>query len=174
MGEAWVRAIHLGQSLPPAEYGVPTQRAGRFSPYPAPAPPADALGRKIREVDPAGVTNTWTYSPDHPTQVQQVEINGRIMSQRYYDIMGRMITNITHGLTLRYAYDPLGRVLTNFYPDGSAEISVYDGDLLVQRVSRSNVTNTFVYDAAGRRIAVTNGRGNATSYAYLYPCQLIS
>ena len=128
----------------------------------------DELNRVVTTTDPEGRTTTREYDADFDGSVKyMVNDNGRTNQVNYYDLAtGRLLSNTVNGVTMVHEYNAVGSVTKTIYPDGSYTESIYDGPRVVSQISRTGNTNSFAFDAAGRRIAVTNSLGKVTKYAY--------
>jgi len=104
---------------------------------------------------------------------------------RFYDALGnvrqmsKMMTTQSKSIpnptyTMKYDYDPLGRVITMTYPDSEVVTYSYDAGGMVSEVQgkRNGVTTTYAsgitYNELGQRLLVSFGNGVSTSNFY-YP-----
>jgi RHS repeat-associated protein len=95
----------------------------------------DLLGRRVKLSDPDSGTTTWTY-------------NG------FGDVLSETRTGSNGPVRTSYTYDPLGRVLTAAYGDGTASY-IYDTapmgvGKLAQMTSEDGVVTNYGYDTLGR------------------------
>lgn len=115
------------------------------------------------------------------------------ISRNEFDLLGRLVaTRDANGHLNRVQYDAVGRVLAETHADGGVRSFAYDAfdglarttDELSYRVWNSydaagrltsvrrqvnasdSITESYVYDAVGRRIREINGENEATSYFY--------
>ncbi len=140
------------------------------------------IGRVDHTVDKLGRTNLFVYDA-RGLLATNVQADGLFESFQY-DPEGRRTNSVDRaGRSTAYAYDALGRLSKTTFPDQSASETVYDaaGRVLetVQHPvnpggtlppSVSPLRTRYGYDAAGRRMAVTNAYGTEdetwTLFAY--------
>jgi len=142
----------------------------------------DALNRVIVKAVPerSGLDATHTRDVYYGYDLQ-----GHQTYARFDSASGEGLTNVWDGLgrltsttqaidgssrTLSYLYDADGNRTRVTFPDGNYVNYGYDGldrPLLIQRNATATLAS-YTYDAAGRRIAFTNGSSGAigTSYSY--------
>lgn len=145
----------------------------------------DAVGRLVGSTDPSGHTSTRTY--DAAGRVtQQRRADGSLLVTAY-DTAGRPVAQTdASGRRTTYGYDALGNLATTAVPGAGTSSSTFDdtGRLLSVTDGRGVTTNygydpdshlttvkagstltTLEYDAAGRRVAMTDSTGRST-YSY--------
>jgi RHS repeat-associated protein len=135
----------------------------------------DTAGRVIREIDPLGHATAYSYDGNgNLISVTNAENETTLYE---YDEADRLI-EITDPLSrvTTYTYDAAGQRIAETRPDGTVIAASYDlrGLLTSQTIDPNPpgqgghlaLTTSYVYDDAGRRIAMTNPRGKTTSYAY--------
>ena len=123
----------------------------------------DVLNRRVSTTDSMNRTTTWEYDSIHPQQVKYVRnANNQIVQESFFDVMGRVTTNISQGVKTVYEYNSAGQATKISMPDGSYSSSAYDGPRLMNQSSRTGNTSGYGYDALGRRIAITNALGQVT------------
>ena len=130
----------------------------------------DANGNQTNLVDALGRTNTYVYD----TLNRQVKIiYPDTSAESYgYDGLNRKVA-VTNQATIvtRYGFDALGRLtaVTNAFGTSQQMVTryVYDevGNLL-QQIDALNHTNTFTYDALGRRTKETLPGTQAQTFGY--------
>ncbi len=145
----------------------------------------DANGNLTTITDPQGHTTTTAYDKDNEatvvtradatTQGSGYDADGNVISQT--NALGNVITytydplnhlaSMTDPLsrTTSYRHDGLGNLLSTTLPDGQVTTDGYDADNELVSISYSdgkthNVTMT--YDAAGRRVQMTDGTGTSS------------
>jgi RHS repeat-associated protein len=111
-------------------------------------------GRRTGMTDLSGSTH-WTYDRRGRVTAETKTING----------FGDLVT--------RFTYDALDRVVRITYPDGEVVVNGYDGQGLLESVSRDDGTYTYVenvdYNALGQMTLIEYGPANlnlSTDYAY--------
>jgi RHS repeat-associated protein len=151
----------------------------------------DLLGRRLTSTDARGNTTTYTYDGLGRMLSATDSLNG--VTTYSYDANGNNIqTTDPLGRVTLYTYDALNRLTLTTYPDGTTTAATYDwrGNMLTETDQRGNVTayvydlagqlnrvtvangtpdaaiTLYVYDAAGRRIGMTDPRGFSTTYTY--------
>ena len=137
----------------------------------------DALVKQAQTIDSLNRTNRYFY--DAIGLLTNTTYADGLSEQFYYDAEGRRTQSVDRGgRTIIYVYDVLGRLARTTYADGSFLQNSYDSAGRVYRASQGSVPSggmlpisaelatRFYYDAAGRRIAVTNALNQGTRYAY--------
>ena len=129
---------------------------------------------------PGNGTNTtkYTYNADHQlTRLTPVTGSSLAAKDFTYDEWGRTKTATDgRGNTTTYAYDALGRILTQDFSDGTGKITyTYDAvGRTTQRVDASGTTS-YGYDQLGRLTSRSNtAGGGAISYGYDKASNLVS
>ena len=144
----------------------------------------DAQGQLISVSDAVGKRWTYAYTETSPTATSPSRLtsvhdaNGNLVEEHSYDDEGRVITTRGAGglqaRTLDYVNASTTRVTTPV-ADSFGSVTTYSfgtfGDQpLVTQIngpcSCGSPDSTFNYDTQGRRIGLTDGRGNATSFEY--------
>ena len=126
----------------------------------------DALGRVVKEIDPAGNERTYEYDPVGRL-VRKVEADGTEV--RYeYDANGNLVKVVNQdGTEVRYEYDAVGRLIAFIDEAGGRTEYGYDGvGRIIFIKDPSGAITRYEYDIAGRLIAVQDGEGNITRYEY--------
>ena len=145
----------------------------------------DAVGRLVGSTDPSGHTSTRTYDAAGVV-TQQRRADGSLLVTAY-DTAGRPVAQTdASGRRTTYGYDALGNLATTAVPGAGTSSSTFDdtGRLLSVTDGRGVTTNygydpdshlttvkagstltTLEYDAAGRRVAMTDSTGRST-YSY--------
>jgi RHS repeat-associated protein len=126
----------------------------------------NALGRVVKEIDPAGNERTYEYDP-LGRLVRRVEADGTEV--RYeYDANGNLVKVVNQdGTEVKYEYDAAGR-LTAFIDEAGGRTEYgYDGvgRIIFIKDPAGSITR-YEYDIAGRLVAVQDGEGNITRYEY--------
>jgi len=150
----------------------------------------DNLGQTVAVTDAAGrVTHTgydgtgaerWTETPNGRFTVMQVDGLGRVVAEivNYHTGVVTPATPSDQDLTTRTAYDRGGRRVQSV--DEAGHVTTYGYDLLdnttvlQENVQNScsagatdcNVTTQYGYDRGGRRVSMTDPRGNTQHFAY--------
>lgn len=104
----------------------------------------DERGNRVKTIDPAGATTTWTFDGDVP--VTRTDPDGQIIRFEHDDREALIGATYPTGVRYRLGRDPHGRVT-----------SVYEDERPVA---------TFAYDREHNIVAETGARGGVTSYAY--------
>jgi RHS repeat-associated protein len=156
-----------------------TDATGRVSTY-----AFDALGRKIRQVDPDGTTAVYTYDdPNVPFSkfyLTAVDVTGpapgRAPQYRYaltYDNLGNMASRtLTLGsgpgpYTTRRQTDPRQRIAQVTYPDGSVLQNTFvNGYLTATTVGGSAVASYSAFDPYGSAQSIRYGNGVQTARSF--------
>jgi RHS repeat-associated protein len=146
----------------------------------------DSQNRIIKTIEPDGKTNVTTYSQIGKVQSTTSKL-GKITSFAYdkegnasqtfypdgsneaifYDAEGHQTNTVDRlGHSTRYFYDPLGRLARTLYADGSTNFSFFDAAGRVSSSVSRGATNTFLYDAVGRRTNSTDSLGNKLHFMY--------
>lgn len=110
----------------------------------------DVLGRRIAEIDQAGITNWFGY--DALGRLTSVTNALNKVTCYEYDELGNLMRQIdANSHTNKFEYDKLGRRTKRTLPLGMSETFAYDAaGNLVTNVDFNGRTNTFVYDAMNR------------------------
>ncbi|MFZ8804359.1 MAG: RHS repeat-associated core domain-containing protein [Candidatus Calescibacterium sp.] len=126
----------------------------------------DALGRIVKEIDPAGNERTYEYDPVGRL-VRKVEADGTEV--RYeYDANGNLVKVVNQdGTEVKYEYDAVGRLTAFIDEVGGRTEYGYDGvgRIIFIKDPAGSITR-YEYDIAGRLVAVQDGEGNITRYEY--------
>ncbi len=155
-------------------------------------------GRLIRREDNRGQGIRLKYAPDGSRVVEVADSSGRVVRLSYTDGEAALVREVTDPLnrTLRYDYDPQGNLIavTGFVgevtrfaydadhnltamtlPDGGRITNFYDtASDVVQRQEGPGAKKTvYEYHSSGeadpaRRTAVTDAKGNKTTFSYLF------
>jgi YD repeat-containing protein len=75
-------------------------------------------------------------------------------------------TNVinSEGVCITNTFDNLGRLLTRGYPDGGVEKFGYSTNGLIAYTNQIGMTNSYAYDAAGRKISEINANSELIRY----------
>ncbi|HVX70242.1 MAG TPA: RHS repeat-associated core domain-containing protein [Mycobacteriales bacterium] len=148
----------------------------------------DLDGDLVSSTDPDGHVTTYAYDADRE-RTKLTRADGTVASTAYD--AGGLIEARTDasGATTSYAYDPLGRLVSASDPlgrvtsyryddagnltamtdaDGQTTTYGYDADNELVSVAYSDATTAavgYAYDAAGRRVSMTDGTGTS-HYSY--------
>ncbi|MHB8507353.1 MAG: RHS repeat-associated core domain-containing protein [Candidatus Dormibacteria bacterium] len=136
----------------------------------------DADNRPTQRTDATNAVTTYSYDP--LGDVLHV-LDTRGNSQSYaYDSLARVVSATDEaGYTTHTQYDAAGRPISVTDPNQIVTLTVYDalgrpsGQVLNYVAaqppdSHTNVRTSVLYDAAGNRLAITDGNGNVTRYTY--------
>jgi YD repeat-containing protein len=136
-------------------------------------------GRQIAIRDERGYINSQAYDLAG-NLVRETHADGGVITHAY-DIFGQKVqtvdavgnaaggsTKTDH--TTSHAYDKAGRLVRTTHGTtvgGSVSVLVLSGGLtLVEDSLRKNLTESFTYDEAGRKLTQTNGQGETIRYWY--------
>jgi RHS repeat-associated protein len=148
-----------------------------------------ATGAVATRRDRYGTTHTYTY--DNLERRTGSSASGATSRTWSHDNLGR-VTQATGGATVSYAYDALGRLLTETqvmgaityqydvagrmtkmtWPDAFYVNYDYDVSGAMTKVRENGATSgvgvlaTYEYDDLGRRVKLTRGNGAVTDYAF--------
>jgi len=139
----------------------------------------NGISKQSQTVDALGRTNQFFYDA---IGLLTTNIYADGLSERFgYDVEGRTTSGVDRaGRTTTYSYDALGRLTRTTYPDGNYTGNGYDSAGRLVRSIQAEVVSLgqfvpptiterityYGYDAAGRRIAITNALGEVTNSAY--------
>ncbi|MFH1022688.1 MAG: FN3 associated domain-containing protein, partial [Planctomycetota bacterium] len=111
---------------------------------------ASRLTQQSRLINSGTVNVTFTYD-DAGNLTSQTDENGKT-SYTVYDAVGRVTqTQDTGGLITEFAYDDRSQLLTQVADPGTGHF---------------NITTTYTYDDAGRRLTMTLPEGGVVEYTY--------
>jgi RHS repeat-associated protein len=126
----------------------------------------DALGGELSRVAPSGVVTAMTYDAAHRL-AQRTQPEG-VVTFGYTPTGLRQVVQDARGAT-RYGYDPESRLTSETMPTGHGLTYTWDeaGRMTAQtgQVGGTSFTETYAYDAEGRRTALTTG-GVTYTFAY--------
>ncbi len=137
------------------------------------------LGKEFQTVDALGRTNRFDY--DAVGLLTNTTYADGLSERFTYDVEGRKISSVDRaGRTTTYTYDSLGRLTRTTFPDGNYTASAYNTAGRLARSIQAEVIPSggflpatitelitrYAYDAAGRRIALTNALGQVTRFAF--------
>lgn len=125
----------------------------------------DAAGRVVRVVHPDGLETLLAYDANG-NRTGFTARDGAVVSAGF-DLMDRVAatTNALGGKT-RLAYDAMGYVAEVVGPDGATNRYQYDPAGRVTNETRAGVSVAAVYDAEGRLVSRTSGRGQTETFGY--------
>lgn len=135
----------------------------------------DALGRQVAVRDANGNVNRQAYDSGG-NLVTETHADGGVVTHRYNAFADKVTTVDAEGNlaaagsaerakhTTQYGYDKLGR-LTSVTHGPMSVFSITEGMVVSAPVQR-NVTETYTYDGAGRKLTQTDGDGRVTHYKY--------
>lgn len=125
----------------------------------------DALNRRTRADYADGRFTTFAYDAvGRLISAMDALAGGRIDFS--YDVLDRLIQEISPQAAVAYAYDALGR-RTTMTVSGLAPVTYqYDAASRLVQVTWGSFVVTIGYDAAGRRTSLTYSNGTSTSYTY--------
>jgi RHS repeat-associated protein len=139
----------------------------------------NGIGKQSQTVDALNRTNYFYYDGDG--NLTNTTYPDGFSETLAYDASDRKISSTDRGgRTTSYAYDALGRLIQATYADGNYAVSGYDAAGRLTSSTQvavlsgggtippetSQLTTSYYYDAAGRRVAVTNALNQGTTYAY--------
>ncbi|MEZ6132743.1 MAG: CARDB domain-containing protein [Planctomycetaceae bacterium] len=104
----------------------------------------------VQRVQPGNFVTNYEYD-DRGNLIRQIDPIGNTVVQTYDSVLDRLLTvTSASGDTIRYEYDARGNTTAIFYPDGTSENAVFDGQgNLVSQTNRRNQTINFEYDSDG-------------------------
>ena len=131
----------------------------------------DAYGRVIQSTFPSGMAEYYTYDLVG-NMLRKKDRNGQPI-QYVYDALSRLISKqYPDSTTAEYTYDLVGRILNVSDPTGSYGFA-YDnmGRLLSSTTQYTflpgqSLTNSYTYDAASHRTALSAADGSTARYVY--------
>jgi RHS repeat-associated protein len=108
----------------------------------------DALGRLQAMASTDGMIH-YTYNYDlHDNPIEIRDLVYHTIQKRVYDLFNRLIEEeLSPGLTIKYAYDPLDRVTQITLPDGSFALYTYD-TFHLRKIQRFNSAGQLSYEYA--------------------------
>ncbi|MGK3996663.1 DUF6531 domain-containing protein [Sorangium sp. So ce1024] len=125
----------------------------------------DALGNKIREIDPAGNMTEWSYEDDLP--VVRIDPGGLV--SRYERGTFGEITTVTYPDQIRFAfsYDDQGHLRDIRGPEGLLASFLHGAShQVIEEVDARGARTTYVYDPLGRPTLRTDALGRTTAVEY--------
>ncbi|MBA4386956.1 MAG: hypothetical protein C0404_03180 [Verrucomicrobia bacterium] len=127
----------------------------------------DNLDRVVAVTDPMGKVTQYAFDATWPNQIKWVvNAAGNTNQFSYYDgLTGRLLTNVSDGVTVSYLYNDAGAVTNTVYPDGSQSSSMYDGSRLTSSTDRNGLTVRYGYSDC-RQSSVTNANGAVIAYLF--------
>ena len=135
----------------------------------------NALHRKVRVTDAEGHTATTVY--DAVGSITEETDGNRHRTTHSYDARNqRVATTDARGNTTNFSFDPVGRPLMTTDALGVLTLNRYDavGQLVAVTLNynasslpnaQTNVTTSYVYDAVGNRVSITNPNGATVSFS---------
>lgn len=125
----------------------------------------DAAGRVVRLVHPDGLETLFAYDANGNRTGSTARDGAEVSAA--YDRMDRVAatTNALGGET-RLAYDAMGHVAEVAGSDGATNRYQYDHAGRVTNETRAGVSVAAAYDAEGRLVSRTSGRGNNETFGY--------
>jgi RHS repeat-associated protein len=137
----------------------------------------NSIAKQSQIIDKLGRTNSFYY--DATGLLTNTIYPDGLSETLAYDADGQKTSSVDRGgHSTGYAYDPLGRLIQTTYADGSAAGNSYDaaGNLISTTLIPPSsgmlpppatiTTAKYSYDAAGRRVALTNALSQGIRYAY--------
>ena len=131
----------------------------------------DRQGRLVSETDPKGNTTTYAYDQNSNCTGKTNALG--VTVHMTYDGANRMTaatvrTKEGEEYTIRYAYDPLGRVTATTDEEGNTTRYTYDavGNVTSATDEEGNATTAATYDSMGRTAVVKDALGLTTTYTY--------
>ncbi|GAA1558644.1 hypothetical protein GCM10009741_74490 [Kribbella lupini] len=146
----------------------------------------DDRGRLSASTDARGGTTRYRYddasqlvsvtAPSLPEATAEFDASGRLVKQTdasgrsqtsSYDAAGRLTATTYGGRTWRFSHDKAGRLVRTTLPSGKSASFTLDARGAITRVDYSDKTpsNSFTWDAAGRRTTMTDV-GGVTRFGY--------
>ncbi|MEV6283403.1 DUF6531 domain-containing protein [Kribbella sp. NPDC051770] len=146
----------------------------------------DSRGRLSTSTDARGGTTRYRYddagqlvgvtAPSLPEATAEFDASGRVTKRTdasgraqtsEYDAAGRLTATTYGGRTWRFTHDKAGRLIRTTLPSGKSASFTLDARGAMTRVDYSDKTpsNTFTWDAAGRRTTMTDA-GGTTRFTY--------
>jgi len=130
----------------------------------------DTRNRLVTKATPQG---TLSYSYDAAGDVKTIQssnVNGASMSYGY-DALNRLSTATDANGATTYSYDNVGNLAGFTYPNGVAHAYSYDNrnrltNLGVAKGGTSLAGYSYLLDASGHRLSVTELRGRTVNYGY--------
>jgi RHS repeat-associated protein len=120
----------------------------------------DALGNRIQTILPDGRTiNRLYYGSGH---LHQINVDGDVVCDMERDAGHREINRTQGALQSEFAYDPMGRLVTQF-------ASRVDAMLPAQADTNQSppiIARDYAYDAAGNLLAIDDARFGRSRYEY--------
>jgi RHS repeat-associated protein len=126
----------------------------------------DAADRAVSVTKPSGSKITTTYNSDG-TVAKTTNAQGAVTSYTY-DARGDQVTATNpDGKTTKNSWTSNGQIQTTTDPNGTTTTVKYDSadESIGRSYSDSTAPVTYMYDTAGRRVAMTDGTGTST-YVY--------
>ena len=125
----------------------------------------DALGRQTAIIDGKGNRTEMEYDAIGQLLLRRDALNG--VESFTYDKAGNQLTRTdSRNQLTNYSYDKADRLIKEQLTGGVATTFTYDVMGQQLRMTDSSGTTTNTYDALGRVLSETNGRGNKLSYEY--------
>jgi RHS repeat-associated protein len=135
-------------------------------------PDAESIGFGWNDYDrvasiayPNGGTTTLDYDAGRQLRAVTEPIGG--VTSYEYDENGNLKTATdAEGRTSRIEYDAADRLAKRIYPDGSTEVTAYDGPVVKSFTDRAGRMTTYEVDGAGRPIVVRYADGRVDTVRY--------
>ncbi|KQY91781.1 hypothetical protein ASD21_15840, partial [Caulobacter sp. Root1455] len=126
----------------------------------------DALNRAVHKGGPVADTDYGFDNLGHQTSATYSSGGGATSAT--YDALGRMKTETTNGLTMRYQYDAAGRRIAAIWPDNTFASYAYDVTGAMTGIWENAALSLagYAYDDLGRRTATYRANGVHSFYGY--------
>ena len=135
----------------------------------------NALRRKVRVTDAEGHAATTLYDAVG-NSTEETDGNGHRTTHTYDARNQRVATTDARGNTTNFSFDPVGHSLMTTDALGVLTLNRYDavGQLVAVTLNynasslpnaQTNVTTSYVYDAVGNRVSITNPNGATVSFS---------
>lgn len=128
----------------------------------------DAVGNTIESMDRMGWLTKYAYDKFNHLTLKTFANN---FTEAYtYDVMGNLLTETGASGSTSHQYDLLGRMTKTIDAFGNALTYTYDANgnrkTLSAVLGSKTLSRSYVYDANGRLIQITDEKNRKTTYAY--------
>ncbi|MED4954709.1 RHS repeat-associated core domain-containing protein [Paenibacillus macerans] len=124
----------------------------------------NSSGKVISVTDPNGDITKYDY--DMLGNLIQITYPDGHVKSKSYDELGRVIqTKDEAGQSEKQYFDPSGNVIRVVDRNGNSTVFEYDGRNRLKTRKSTSETVSYTYDAAGKRLSMTDGTGT-TTYEY--------
>jgi RHS repeat-associated protein len=121
----------------------------------------DALGRITQKIETiGGVTDTYGYSYDMLSQLEEVQKNSVVVESYTYDENGNRLSGTVGGVTSNGTYDDQDRLVDY----GDADYLYTPAGRLESRTDPGPLVTAYDYDVAGNLLAVTLPDASVVTY----------